>query len=67
MASIARGLEAGVNIGFKIDEAMRRKRLRDEIEAAQQEKAFQRYTPEQGAQMRQEAGMLDEQGRQRYR
>lgn len=66
MASIARGLETGINLGFKIDEALRQKRMRDEIEAAQREKEFQKYTPEQGLRMREEAAMTDEYGRPLY-
>jgi hypothetical protein len=46
MASIGRGLETGINLGFKIDEALRRKQMRDEIEAARKEKEFGRYSQE---------------------
>lgn len=66
MASIARGLESGINLGFKIDEALRRKQMRDAFKAAQEDKAFAKHSPEQGAQMRAESEMVDEYGRPIY-
>jgi hypothetical protein len=67
MANFARGLASGFDTGIKIGEALRRKQMRDEFEAAQQEKEFQKYTPAQALQMQQEAAMVDEQGRPMYR
>ena len=66
MANFARGLASGFDTGIKIGEALRKKRMRDELEAAQQEKEFQKYTPAQGLQMQQEAAMVDEFGRPLY-
>lgn len=66
MASIARGLESGINLGFKIDQALRQKQLRDALRAATEDKAFAKYSPEQGAQMRAEAAMVDELRRPKY-
>ena len=66
MASIARGLETGVNLGFRIDQALREKERRDALRAATEDKAFAKYSPEQGARMRAEAEMVDEFGRPKY-
>lgn len=66
MASIARGLETGINLGFRFDQALREKERRDALRAATEDKSFAKYSPEQGAQMRAEADMVDELGRPKY-
>jgi len=66
MANFGRGLTQGFTAGLAIGEALRQRRMREQFEEAQKEKAFAKYTPEQGEQMRREAEMVDEFGRPIY-
>jgi hypothetical protein len=66
MANFGVGLAQGFSIGTQIGEGLRKRRMRDRFEEAQKEKAFAKYTPEQGEQMRREAAMVDEFGRPVY-
>ena len=66
MANFGLGLTQGFNVGLSLGEALRQRRMRDRFEEAQKEKAFAKYTPQQGEQMRREAAMVDEFGRPVY-
>ena len=66
MANFGLGLAQGFQLGTQIGDALRQKRMREAFEAAQADKQFRRYTPEQGAQMRAEAGTVEQPGEYEY-
>jgi hypothetical protein len=66
MANFGLGLAQGFELGTRMQEAYRKRRMREEFEAAQADKQRPKYTPEQGAQMRAEAGTVEQPGEYEY-
>jgi hypothetical protein len=66
MANFGIGLAQGFNVGLSLGEALRKRRMREQFQEAQKEKPFQKYTMEQGEQMRREAGTVEQPGEYEY-
>lgn len=66
MANFGLGLAQGFELGTRMQEAYRKRRMREAFEEAQADKQRRAYTPEQGEQMRREAAMVDEFGNPLY-
>ena len=66
MANFGLGLSQGFQLGMQLGDALRQKRMREEIETAQKEKQFRKYTQAEGEQMRREAGTVEQPGEYEY-